>query len=963
MKSSGLSFWGNKNWTLKLILLWLMFSCLGILSCQNSFSEVLVKNGVLDLSQWDFDRQDSLELNGQWKFKWREDDLRFAQPDFPDHSWPLLKVPSYWNKELQEGHGFGWYRARVRVKPGNYELGLFLSRIKTSYQLYVNGRLKAANGTPGNSASTTVPNYTPRLIPLKVSGPEILIALRVANFHHNLGGLHKAPRLGKLTTIQHQLWLNDLADFAVLGVLLVMGLYHLILWAGRSSSKESLWFALLCLDISIRHLTVTFMLPRMFTQSNLLELNWTLDYMSISVGVICLLMFIHTLFPREASPKWQKLFVGAGLLLTIMVMFTKTPFFSKFLFLFQILSAATVILCFWVTCLAAKRKRQESRLVLTGLIIFLLTVGNDILFASQIIDTGFLFSFGLVLFIFFQASVISLRFSRSFQTVEHLTHNLQQEVEKQTDELSQSNQCLQEEIHERRRAEEAVRESERRLHSIFSNLQAGIILVDPENRQIVETNQVAAKLIGAKEEEINGSLYNQYFSLPEGEQSESVPDNQLIANQEVILLNSKGEKLDILKTAVPLSLDGKMYLLESFIDISHRKVTQDEYLKVQKLESIGLMAEGIANQFNNQLQAILGNIQYSKMHFQPGEELFDALTDSERAALIAKDLTGQLLSFARISKDNKEKIWLPDILEQVSTQVLKGTDCTRFFSLADDLWQVEADKDKIKQMIEIVITNSVQAMPQGGEILIRAENKIGGQGDTSNLIRPGNYVKISIQDQGTGIPEKFIRKIFDPYFTTKQRGSGLGLSIAFSIARNYGGYIFAESVPNQHTIITIWLLAYDDSVFIEPQKMVKPKPEKAEPDQPDDLSGMNVRILFMDDDEMVRNFAGRVLNRFGYQVELASDGGEAIELYQKYFQKGEPFTVDCLDLTVPGGIGGQQAMEEILKVDPSAMVLVMSGYSDDTVMLNYSKYGFKGVIHKPFKVEDIEAALKQVRNR
>ena len=379
-------------------------------------------------------------------------------------------------------------------------------------------------------------------------------------------------------------------------------------------------------------------------------------------------------------------------------------------------------------------------------------------------------------------------------------------------------------------------------------------------------------------------------------------------------------------------------------DITELKRLEEEFIKSQKIESIGTLAGGIAHDFNNILTAILGNVMLAMVQVSPESEVFELLSEAEKASKRAQALTKQLLTFAKGGMPVKETSDIKDIIKESSLFVTRGAKSRCDFSIAEDLWPADVDTGQISQVINNIVINANQAMPEGGIIHIDAKN-ISINEESGREIKPGKYIRISIKDEGTGIAKKYLSKIFDPYFSTKQAGSGLGLATSYSIINNHGGLIRAESVMGAGTTFHIYLPASEKQVAKkEESKIIKGKG----------------RILVMDDEEALRKVLKIMLTKLGYEVEIAKEGSEAIKLYKKAKESGNPYNAVILDLTVPGGMGGKEAIQKLLEVDPLVKAIVSSGYSDDPVLSNYERYGFKGIVAKPFEAVILSKALHEV---
>ena len=392
-----------------------------------------------------------------------------------------------------------------------------------------------------------------------------------------------------------------------------------------------------------------------------------------------------------------------------------------------------------------------------------------------------------------------------------------------------------------------------------------------------------------------------------------------------------------------------LYISAVVIDITERRQLEEEQQRSARLESIGTLAGGIAHDFNNILTGILGNISLAKRHVEPKSKADDRLMEAEKASLRARDLTQQLLTFSRGGTPVKKIVSIAELIPDSAGFALRGSNVSGQFSLPDGLWQVEADEGQMHQVITNLVLNACEAMPEGGVLNISAENMVIKKKDVLPLPK-GNYVAIAIEDHGVGISEGHLDRIFEPFFTTKQKGSGLGLATTYSIIRKHDGYITVESTPTIGTTFRIYLPA-----------SAKPAPEKEEAVAETPLRGRG-KILVMDDEEMIREMLNQMLPPAGYEVELTKDGVEAIERYRQAKESGHPFDAVIIDLTVPGGMGGREAIKKLLEIDAGVKAIVSSGYATDPVMANYKEYGFTDIVTKPYSVGDVEKVLRNIIN-
>ena len=375
-------------------------------------------------------------------------------------------------------------------------------------------------------------------------------------------------------------------------------------------------------------------------------------------------------------------------------------------------------------------------------------------------------------------------------------------------------------------------------------------------------------------------------------------------------------------------------------DITDARQAREEQHKHQKLESLGVLAGGIAHDFNNILTAIVGSISLAQFQRENPEEVSQLLADAEHAALQAKNLTQQLLTFARGGEPVKQALASENILTKSVSFACRGSAVRCVFSLEEGLWPVEADEGQLSQVFQNLTINAVQAMPDGGTLTISARNLPPPDGGD-------RFIEIAVADTGTGIAAKHLRTIFDPYFTTKPQGSGLGLATCYSIVTQHGGTITVTSRVGEGSTFTITLPASDSETV--------PAPDKER-----EVTSGTGRVLVMDDERSVRKIAQAMLQSLGYEVECAIDGDEALELYRDRLEEGSPFDVTIMDLTIPGGRGGKETVREILRIDPAARVIVSSGYSADSVLADYRDHGFCAILGKPYRLQELGQVLQEL---
>ena len=378
-------------------------------------------------------------------------------------------------------------------------------------------------------------------------------------------------------------------------------------------------------------------------------------------------------------------------------------------------------------------------------------------------------------------------------------------------------------------------------------------------------------------------------------------------------------------------------------EITQREQAEEELLRARKLESLGVLAGGIAHDFNNFLTVVQGNIEVAKVHLTPGGVAREFLDQAASACQRAKFLSSQLLTFAKGGAPVRRVASTAQLVTDAVLLARSGSSIAIDLHLAESLWSADVDSGQIGQVLHNILINAREATSGGGAIEVRAKNIALQNG--SGEIAP--HVRVSIGDHGHGIAPEVLRRIFDPYFTTKPGGSGLGLATAYAIVVKHGGHLSVESTPGAGTVFTVDL----------PASLEAPLSQMP-PTFP--MQTGTERLLVMDDDEALRDLSKAVLTTLGYDVQTAGDGAEAVELYAKTKAAGEGFDAVLLDLTVTGGVGGLEAAAKLKQLDPSSKLIVSSGYSDAPVMSSFAEYGFDAVILKPWTVREMSEVLRKV---
>jgi len=502
-------------------------------------------------------------------------------------------------------------------------------------------------------------------------------------------------------------------------------------------------------------------------------------------------------------------------------------------------------------------------------------------------------------------------------------------------------------ITERKKAEEELRETKERYQKIVENADEWIWILDCEGN-FTYANRAAIEDSGYELEKWLGRGFQPIVveeELPKIKRIFAETLGGESQNYELRIKDKKGNIKTLQVNTAPLLEKGESVGTVSVgRDVTEEKEKERELIRMDKLESLGVLAGGIAHDFNNLLMGIMGNISLAKMSVD--DEIKEMLSDAEKASRKASRLTEQLLTFSKGGEPIKEKTSIEDVIRESAEFVLHGSNVKCEYNFYEDLWEIEADKGQMSQVINNIVLNADQSMPEGGNVLIEARNVVIGDDSTLPLSK-GKYIEICIEDEGMGIPEEHLDKIFDPYFSTKLKGHGLGMATVYSIIQKHEGHVKVESKLGEGTTFFIYLPAEEG--------------DDGEKDEKEEIFLLEkLKILLMDDEEIVRKAIGRMLKDRGSEVVFAEDGEEAVQIFKEAKNSSQPFDAMILDLTIPGGMGGKETVKKIREMDSKVKIIVASGYSNDPVMSNYEKYGFNGVIVKPFDTEELIRVLKSV---
>lgn len=518
---------------------------------------------------------------------------------------------------------------------------------------------------------------------------------------------------------------------------------------------------------------------------------------------------------------------------------------------------------------------------------------------------------------------------KALENLHQARMDLENRVEKRTQELEQRNKDL---------------AAQKEYFAVtLRSIGDGVITIDGQ-QSVVFLNKAAEAITGWKQQDAIGKKLNLVFQTKPVEQDSTQAE---FLNREIELQSFSGihHKLSESRSTI-LDVNGKAigYVIV-FRDITEKEILEEELFRAKKLESVSLLASGLAHDFNNLLTSIITNLFMAKTGLQMQGDTYTMITNAEKAAFRASSLSKQLLSFARDNGTfNQQNSSLKELIEESVGFYLSGSKCEYRLDLEEDLFTAYIDRGQIDQVLNNIIVNADQSMPNGGIITVKAKN-IEFQKNPNIPLKPGKYICISITDEGTGIKPENLDRIFDPYFTTRQHGNGLGLSSAYTIIQKHKGHISVQSEVNKGSTFDIFLPA-SETMYSK--------------NSADSSNSGREKVLVLDDEDIIRLSTERLLSHLGYKVFTASEGNQVLQMYNAAIENGTPFDAAILDLTVSGGKGAREIIDELRIIDPNTKVIVSSGYPNDPVMTGFETFGFCAAISKPYNIDELSCLLKRV---
>ena len=517
-------------------------------------------------------------------------------------------------------------------------------------------------------------------------------------------------------------------------------------------------------------------------------------------------------------------------------------------------------------------------------------------------------------------------------------------------------------VTERKRFEQEIDAEKENLAVTLRSIGDGVITTDVQGK-IIMINNAGEKLTGWESKDAIGQPLKTVFNVAidlaaqaRAQQSGYRNEAQSILfslPENATLISRSGSEHVVEQVASPIrdSKNDVVGVVLVFRDITERQRNEAERRKADTLEQLGLLAGGIAHDFNNLLTAIIGNISLASLVLPPDDEMATRLNDAKNASLRARDLAQQLLTFARGGAPIKKTASIGKLIQDTVSFSLRGTHSKSEFVFGAGLWPAEIDPGQISQVIGNLVVNADQAMPNGGTLKVTCDNFVYNS-DTTPLVPdlpPGDYIRVDIKDEGVGIPENYLKRIFDPYFTTKAKGNGLGLATTYSIMKNHNGLITVDSKVHFGSTFTLYLPASRNvDLPAESPRSITPV-----------IAGTG-SVLVVDDEEAIRTLVEFTLSRLGYEVTDAATALDGVNIYREHLEKGERFDAVILDLTLPGGMGGKEALKRLIEIDPTVNAIVSSGYAMDSTMARYQDYGFRGVIAKPYEASELGKIVHEV---
>ena len=812
-----------------------------LIACNHNFiTKVPPKavKGVLDLTDWNFNKNGVVDLSGEYEFYWEQQlaPSDFAGPVLPQKT-GFLTVPGFWNGFKINGnrlHGNGYATFRLKIllnkQRKHQHLALKFLTIGTAYTLFLNGQKISSVGIAGKNRKTTVPRYFPQVVDFKTDSNRIEMILQISNFDHRRGGPWKVIRLGENKDIQKIKEDRLGFELFLFGSIFIMALYHLCLFMLNRKDRAGLYFSIFCFLVILRLLTTGERYIIHFFPNISWEVLVKMEYLSFYLAVPAFALFIQSFFPREVPKRIVHLIVAAGLVFSCIVLFTPARIFTYTLQTYQVLTIIVIIYAVYILIAASIRKRDGALIFLFGFIILALSAVNDMMYAEEIIQTGYLLPLGLCIFIFSQAFLLSLRLRRAFEN-----------VDVQYKELKEAYHAYKGEIIDRVQAEEAWRESEKKYRAVLNSMEDGYWEVDLAGN-FTFINPAVGRYLGCSLEESIG-MNNRQFMTEDTAKKAFQTFNQVYQTRKPALAYdwetiTKDGKKKFIETSVALIYDSKgepMGFRGVGRDITERKraqeqerLHQEQLFQANKMVALGTLVSGVAHEINNPNNFIrlntptlkeawesvlpileeyyaengdfrIGGMKYTEMREKIPVLFSGILNGSKRIMQIVDDLK----NFVRKDiSEEKQSVDINAVLRSaisLISNMIKASTNSFSVEYGRDLPVLTGNFQRLEQVFVNLIQNACQALNDSSKGIFVST--------CSNAAM--DCIVVKIQDEGTGILPENLQRITDPFFTTKHNsgGTGLGLSISSKIIEEHGGQMTFDSEVGRGTTAEIVLPA------------------------------------------------------------------------------------------------------------------------------------------------------------
>jgi PAS domain S-box-containing protein len=903
----------------------------------------------LNLTSWNFEKNGSIDLDGEWEFYWGKHlDPEGRLRTDPSARPAFIEVPGVWNDlEIDgvkiTGDGYGTYGLTVLLPDEKERLALKFLDMAVAFSVFVNGEELASIGIPGKTRESTVPEFRPQVVEFEPESTRMKIVIPVSNFHHRHGGAWEPIKLGSANSIQVVRERSVLRSSFLAGGILIMGFYHIVLFSLRRRDKSALYFGIFCFLIAARNLTT----GERYLVHLLPDLSWDLivaiPYFSFYLAVPVFAFFVWSLFPEEVPKISVLIITGVAIVFSAIVLATKPRIYSHTIPVFQIFTIIVFGYGAYALALALKRRREGSLVFLMGFLILFGTAVNDILYSRQSIQTGYLVPYGLFVFIFFQAVLLSIRFSRSFST-----------VEKQHLELTKTNFAYEEEIRTRKKVEKALRASEERFRHLAELLPEPVYEMDTEGH-LMFVNRAASDAFGYDNETMISDLNAFDMFVPADrdrarQNASKILDGARSRGSEYTALRKDGSTFPAIAYSSPIVRDGERVGLRGIIaDNTERKRLEARLQHAHKMEAIGTLAGGIAHDFNNMLTPIMAHTELALRKLKPGIPIREDLHGVLRAAERAADVVQQLLSFSRREEQKPQPTELHLLLRETIKLLRASIPATIEIkeNINPSCGKVMADATQIHQVLVNLCTNAQYAMREKGGVLEVTLDRIDvdpRSPEAKEGVKEGGYVRLAVSDTGHGMESETRGKIFDPYFTTKRvgEGSGLGLAVVHGIVASHGGHITVHSEPGQGSVFCVYFPRFGYET---------PQPARGL----SEVRGGSERVLFVDDEPPVATAGERMLASLGYWVTALTSSEEALERFRA---RPERYDLVVTDQTLPRMTGTTLA-QELLRIRPDLPIVICTGHSEGLDHEKAKAIGAKMLLTKPFGQKQLGEAVRK----